>query len=364
MIKFADPLSEYHNLRAEIDANISRVLLSGNYVLGAYVENFETQFSSYVGSSHCVGVGSGLDALVLALKALDIGEGDEVLVPSHTFFATWLAVLNVGAIPIGVQVRKDTFTIDPDSIEAKINHRTRAIIPVHLYGNSCEMDEILFLAKKYRLYVVEDAAQAHGAQYKGRRIGAHGDLIAWSFYPTKNLGCFGDGGALTTDNAQIATKLRALRNYGSTEKYIHDYLGLNSRLDEIQAAILTVKLSHLDALNSKRAQIAEYYFQNIYNASVTLPKILLNQTQVWHLYVIQCEQRDKLKNHLQELGIPSLIHYPIIPANQTSILNLAQSSTNFVDDTGLTSKILSLPMHPFLSQRDLYTIVQAINTFQ
>lgn len=364
MIKFADPLSEYLNLRAEIDANISRVLLSGNYVLGAFVEDFETQFSSYVGSSHCVGVGSGLDALVLALKALDIGEGDEVLVPTHTFFATWLAVLNVGAIPIGVQVRKDSFTIDPDSIEAKINHRTRAIIPVHLYGNSCEMDEILFLAKKYRLYVIEDAAQAHGAKYKGRRIGAHGDLVAWSFYPTKNLGCFGDGGALTTDNPQIATKLRALRNYGSTEKYIHDYLGLNSRLDEIQAAVLTVKLSQLDELNSKRAKIAEYYFQNICNASITLPKILLNQTQVWHLYVIQCEQRDKLKNHLQKLGIPSLIHYPIIPAKQTSISNLAQSSTYFFDEAGLTSKILSLPMHPFLTQCDLYTIVQAINTFQ
>ncbi len=364
MIKFANPLAEYNALKIDIDQAIARVLESGNYILGNEVENFEYRYAEYVSSRFCIGVANGLDALTLCLQAIDIGEGDEVIVPAHTFFATWLAVLRLGAKPVGVNVDTDTYTIAPKGIGEKITKKTRAIIPVHLYGNVCDMNAISELATKNGLYIIEDAAQAHGASYESKRVGSIGHMTAWSFYPTKNLGCFGDGGAITTNDANLDRKIRSLRNYGSSKKYSHELIGCNSRLDEIQAAILNIKLNHLNEWNAKRKKSAMIYEKTLDSDLVVVPKFIKNQEQVWHLYVISSNHRDALKVHLDKNKIPTMIHYPVPPYRQASIKEKLINTDKFLKEDCLSNTILSLPMHPFLTECEMKTICDAVNSFR
>jgi len=364
MIKFSDPLGEYLETKHEIDNAIAKVLNSGNYILGDQVTKFEYEFGKYVSTEYCIGVGNGLDALTLSLQALNIGYGDEVIVPAHTFFATWLAVLRLGATPVGVGVDNFTYTINPELIKEKITKRTRAIIPVHLYGNPCRLDLIRKIANEYELYVIEDAAQAHGTTYNGKKIGSHSHLVAWSFYPTKNLGCFGDGGAITTDDKILADKIKSLRNYGSSEKYVHNHLGINSRLDEIQAAILNVKISHLDRWNLMRKNIAKHYTSSIEDNIVQLPYLSDTDSQSWHLFVIRSNSRDRLKRHLNNFNIPTLIHYPIPPFRQQSVRGFAKNNSEFELEECIANTVLSLPMHPFLTESDLKRVSDAINSFR
>jgi dTDP-4-amino-4,6-dideoxygalactose transaminase len=316
MIAFLSLHDAYLELKAEIDTAIHRVLESGWYISGPEVEAFETEWAAYCGAKHAVGVANGLDALVLALRALGIGEGDEVIVPSHTFIATWLAVSAVGATPVPVEPDPVTFTIDPSGIARAITGRTRAIIPVHLYGHPADLDPILALARAHGLFVVEDAAQSHGARYRGKRIGAHGDVVCWSFYPGKNLGAMGDAGAITTDRADLAEKIRLLGNYGSSRKYVHGLQGVNSRLDPIQAAVLRAKLRHLDAWTARRQALAAAYSTALDGLGLVLPRVAPNAEHVWHLYVVQTDRREALMQQLAEAGIGSLIHYPIPPHMQ------------------------------------------------
>lgn len=303
----------YLELKVELDQAVARVLDSGWYILGREVEAFEAEFATFCGAQHAVGMANGLDALHLALLALGVKPGDEVIVPSNTFIATWLAVSQCGAVPVPVEPDERTYNIDPCRIEAAITERTQVLLPVHLYGQPADLDPILAIAKKHGIYVLEDAAQAHGARYKGRRIGAHGNAVAWSFYPGKNLGALGDGGAVSTNDPQIADRLRLLRNYGSREKYVHEALGFNSRLDPLQAAILRVKLIHLDEWNARRRAIADRYQQEFAAADVGVPDVPDWAEPVWHLYVIRHPRRDTLQKALGEAGACTLIHYPVPP---------------------------------------------------
>ena len=271
MCHFLICVHAYLELKPEIDAAVARVLDSGWYILGPEVEAFENEYATYCQAEHCVGLADGLDALHLGLKALGVGPGDEVIVPSNTYIATWLAVSQCGAIPVPVEPDERTYNINPDLIEQAITKRTKVILPVHLYGQPADMDPILAIAKKHGLYVLEDGAQAHGAEYKGRKIGAHGDIVTWSFYPGKNLGALGDGGAITTNNAELADKIRVLRNYGSRVKYVNEVQGCNSRLDPIHAAVLRVKLKYLDEWNARRAALAEQYLQGLQDTDLVLP---------------------------------------------------------------------------------------------
>ena len=280
------------------------------------VDAFEAEYATYCGAAHCVGVANGLDALHLALRAMDVGPGDEVIVPSNTYIATWLAVSQCGATPVPVEPDERTFNIDPARIEAAITPRTRVLLPVHLYGQPANMDEILAIARKHGLKVLEDGAQAHGARYKGQRLGAHGDAVAWSFYPGKNLGAMGDGGAVTTNDPQLADRLRVLRNYGSRVKYVNEVQGYNSRLDPLQAAILRVKLAHLDEWNERRRAIAARYQSGLAGCGLALPHVPEWAEPVWHLYVVQHPQRDALQQALNDAGVGTLIHYPIPPHRQ------------------------------------------------
>ena len=317
-IPFLDLKAAYLELAPEINAAIARVLATGWYILGSEVEAFEQEFANYCGAKHCIGVGNGLDALALALRALEIGTGDEVIVPSNTFIATWLAVSHCGAVPVAVEPHPETFNVDPARIEEKVTPRTKAIIPVHLYGQPADLDPILDIARKYNLRIIEDAAQAHGARYKGRRLGAHGNAVCWSFYPGKNLGAIGDAGAITTDDGGLADELRMLRNYGSREKYVHLMKGVNSRLDPIQAAVLRVKLTRLDDWNNRRAQCAGDYLEAFRDSAFMLPHIPQWADPVWHLFVVRCLDRDALQGALTARGIGTLIHYPIPPHRQVA----------------------------------------------
>ena len=345
-------------------AATEHVLQSGHFIGGGLLEKFESEFAQYTQSAYCVGTGNGLDALQLALMALEIGPGDEVIVPSHTYIATWLPISRLGATIIPAEPDLGSFHIAAHNIQALITPRTKAIIAVHLYGMPCDMDAICTLAQQLRIPVIEDAAQAHGAQLRGKRIGSHGDIVAWSFYPGKNLGALGDGGAITTQNPDIAKKIRALGNYGSSKKYHNDYLGINSRLDPLQAAFLSVKLPHLDALNQQRQLIAAQYF----SALADIPQIALLQTpdyaqSVWHCFVIRCEQRDALQRHLAQHGIETLIHYPIAPHQQVAYRNhsISQQALPIAKRYGNTS--LSLPIHPMLTKAEISYITQTICDF-
>ena len=359
-LPFLDLKSLNAELRSELIAAFERVVDSGWYILGDEVSTFEREFAKYSGVAHCIGVANGLDALSLSLRAMGIGPGDEVIVPSNTYIATWLAVTHVGACPIPVEPDAATFNINPFLIEAAITPKTRAILPVHLYGQPADLEPILALARHHGLRVLEDAAQAHGAHYRKRRIGGHGDAVAWSFYPGKNLGALGDGGAITTNDPAIAEKLRELRNYGSKVKYHNNSIGYNSRLDELQAALLRAKLPHLDAANQRRAEIARQYCEELSGLSLTLPYVPDHADPVWHLFVIRHEQRDELARRLHESGVPTMIHYPVAPHLQPAYAFLGHEKGAFPISEALHQSVLSLPIGPTQSLSDTQKIIDAV----
>lgn len=360
MTPFLDLGAAYRELKTEIDAAIDRVLDSGWYILGPEVDAFEADWAAFCEADHAVGLANGLDALILALRALDIGHGDEVIVPSNTYIATWLAVSAVGAQPVPVEPDPATHNIDPDSIAAAITPATRVILPVHLYGQPADLDPILALARSRGIAVVEDAAQAHGARYKGRRIGAHGDLVCWSFYPGKNLGALGDGGAVTTNRADLADRIRVLRNYGSRTKYVNEVQGVNSRLDPIQAAVLRAKLPHLDAWTDRRRAIADAYAEGLRDSGVILPHVPEWVDPVWHLYVIRSPDRDGLQTRLNEAGVGTLIHYPIPPHMQAAYAEFGLAPYSLPLARRLAGEVLSLPIGPQLAMTDAGQVIKAV----
>ena len=360
MIHFLNLGAPYKELKSEIDAAVQRVLDSGWFILGAEVDAFESEWAAYCGSAHAVGLANGLDALVLALRALEVGPGDEVIVPSNTYIATWLAVSAVGATPVPVEPIPETFNIDPARIGAAITARTKVILPVHLYGQPVDLDPILALARQHGLRVVEDAAQAHGAKYKGKRVGAHSDVVCWSFYPGKNLGAMGDGGAITTDNAELADRIRVLRNYGSRVKYVNEVQGVNSRLDPIQAAILRAKLPYLDAWTERRRTIAELYAKELQGTGLLLPAVPDWAEPVWHLYVVRSSERDSLQRRLTDAGIGTLIHYPIPPHAQQAYAEAAHAADAFPLASQLATEVLSIPMGPHLHPEEALQVARAI----
>jgi dTDP-4-amino-4,6-dideoxygalactose transaminase len=360
MIPFLDLGASYSELKSEIDIEIQRVLASGWYILGPEVQAFEAEWAEYCQANYAVGIANGLDALVLALRALDVGHGDEVIVPSNTYIATWLAVSAVGATPVPVEPDPTTYNIDANRIEAAITSATKVILPVHLYGQPADLDPILALATKYDLRVVEDAAQSHGARYKGRRIGAHGDIVCWSFYPGKNLGALGDGGAITTNHSDLADKVQVLRNYGSRVKYVNEVQGMNSRLDPIQAAVLRVKLQHLDVWTDRRRTIAERYTEGLLGGGLTLPHVPDWADPVWHLYVVRTADRDTLQARLTEAGIGTLIHYPIPPHMQKAYADLGLAHDALPLARDLAREVLSLPMGPQLSLADAAQVINLV----
>jgi len=359
-VPFLDLKAAYLELQPEIDSAIKRVLQSGWYVLGEEVERFEQEYAAYCEASCCIGVANGLDALHLALRAMDVGPGDEVIVPSNTYIATWLAVSQCGATPVPVEPLEATYNLDPALIEQAITPRTRVILPVHLYGQPADMDPILSIARKHGLRVLEDGAQAHGARYKVRRIGAHGDAVAWSFYPGKNLGAVGDGGAITTDDPVLADRIRVLRNYGSRVKYVNEVQGYNSRLDPIQAAVLRVKLKHLDAWNARRTALANQYLEGLAETGMVLPHVPEWAEPAWHLFVVRSKLREVLQQDLTSAGIGSLIHYPIPPHRQQAYANAGWGPEAFPLASGIADQVFSLPMGPQLSASDVQRILTVL----
>ena len=359
-VPFLDVGATYAEIKEQIDLAVQRVLNSRIYVLGPEVEQFETEFSNYVSASYCVGVANGLQALELSLRAVGVKPGDEVIVPSHTFIATWLAATQCGACVVPVEPERDGFNIDPISLEAAINERTRAIVVVHLYGQPAQLDQILKIGKKYNIPIIEDAAQAHGASYKDVKLGSHSDIVAWSFYPSKNLGAFGDGGAITTNRFDLAERIRWEGNYGSVTKYNHKILGTNSRLDPIQAAVLRVKLGVLDEWNKRRVNIATTYTKELRHLPILLPKWEHGRSSVWHLYVIQVENRDFLRKALLKRGIETGIHYPIPPHTQPCYEG--QYGRLSLDRTARLSQcVLSLPIGPHLSSTKVEQVIGVLN---
>ena len=359
-IPFLDLGAAYRELQSGIDAAVARSLASGWHIGGPEVEAFEQEFAAYTQAQHCVGLANGLDALHLALRAMDVGPGDEVIVPSNTYIATWLAVSQCGATPVPVEPDARTFNIDPVLIEAAITLRTRVILPVHLYGQPADMDPILAIARKHGLRVLEDGAQAHGARYKGRRLGTHGDAVTWSFYPGKNLGAMGDGGAVTTNDPQIADRIRVLRNYGSRVKYVNEVQGYNSRLDPLQAAILRVKLAHLDEWNVRRRVIAQLYQTGLAGSGLTLPHVPDWVEPVWHLYVVQHPQRDALHQALEDVGVGTLIHYPIPPHRQQAYVQAGWGQGSFPLAERMAEQVLSLPIGPAMPETDVRQVMDAV----
>ena len=343
-VPFLDLHAAYLELKPEIDAAIARVLDSGWYILGPEVEAFEAEYAAYCEAEHAIGVANGLDALHLALLAMGVGPGDEVIVPSNTYIATWLAVSQCGATPVPVEPVEATYNIDPARIEAAITPATRVILPVHLYGQPADLDPILAIARKHGLRVLEDAAQAHGARYKGRRIGAHGDAVAWSFYPGKNLGALGDGGAVTTNDPELADRIRVLRNYGSRVKYVNEVKGFNSRLDPIQAAVLRVKLRVLDEWNARRRGIAQRYLEGLAGSGLVLPQVPEWAEPVWHLFVVRHPERDALVKRLNEAGVGTLIHYPVPPHLQEAYAEMGFGVGAFPVAERMAGEVVSLPM--------------------
>jgi dTDP-4-amino-4,6-dideoxygalactose transaminase len=361
VIPFLDLRAAYLELKTEIDGAVARVLDSGWYVLGPEVEAFESEYAEFCGTSHCVSLANGLDALTLALRALEVGPGDEVIVPSNTYIATWLAVSAVGGTPIPVEPDLSTHNIDVTRIEAAITSRTKVLLPVHLYGQPADLDPILALARQYSLKVVEDAAQVHGARYKGQRIGGHGHIACWSFYPGKNLGAIGDGGAITTNDPELAERIHLLRNYGSRQKYINEVAGVNSRLDPLQAAILRVKLKYLDDWTDRRRTIADLYTKGLADSGLILPNVPDWADPVWHLYVVRSSERDALQRRLGAAGIGTLIHYPIPPHMQDAYAGLGFAADAFPLTRQIAGDVLSLPIGPQLSHIDAVRVVQELS---
>jgi dTDP-4-amino-4,6-dideoxygalactose transaminase len=349
-VPFLDLKAAYRELQAELDAAARRVLASGRYVMGPELEAFEAEFAAYCGARHCVGVANGLDALHLILRALGVGAGDEVIVPSHTFIATWLAVSYAGARPVPVEPDTRTYNLDPDLLEAAITSRTRAIIPVHLYGHPADMDPINALASKHGVAVIEDAAQAQGARYRGRRAGSLGRAAGFSFYPGKNLGALGDAGAVVTSDAALADRVRILRNYGSSVRYTHEAKGFNARLDELHAALLRVKLPRLDEWNARRQRVASLYRQALADApALTLPSVAEGAEPAWHLFVVRHAARDDLQARLAEARVGTLIHYPCPPHLQPAYAELGFARGAFPRAERMATEVLSLPIGPHVS---------------
>lgn len=362
------PFVSFKPLEQELDDGLrcafERVYSSSWYIEGNEDKNFEKKFAEYCGVDFCIGVGNGLDALILILKALGIKEGDEVIVPSNTYIATALAVTYVGATPILVEPDIDTFNINPANIECKISDKTKAIMPVHLYGQPCDMDPIMEIAKKYNLYVVEDCAQAHGATYKGRKIGTFGDAAGFSFYPGKNLGALGDAGAVVTSNKELADKVRAIGNYGSDYKYHHIYKGNNSRLDELQAAFLSVKLDHLEKMNGDRRRIADRYLKGINNSEVVLPYVMADTVPVWHIFGIRTNKRDELEKYLNDNGIGTNKHYPIPIHMQECYKDLDINKGELPVAEEISATELSLPLYYGMTDEEIDYVIECINSFK
>lgn len=360
-VPFLDLNCAYHELQEELDAAYHRVMESGWYILGGELEAFEQEFADYCGVRHCIGVGNGLDALHLILRGMGVGPGDEVIVPANTFIATWLAVSCVGATPVPVEPDKRTCNIDPLKIEEAITSRTSAIMPVHLYGIPADMDPICEIARRHNLRVIEDAAQAHGARYRGQRAGALADAAGFSFYPGKNLGALGDGGAITTDDTKLAEKIRMLRNYGSQRKYYHDYQGCNSRLDEIQAAMLRIKLGTLDEWNRRRSEIAAKLTSVLWPVQSVQTPFLPDWAEAsWHLYVIRSDARDELQRRLAEKGISTMIHYPVPPHLQPAYAGQKLAGKTFPLSEKMAKDVLSLPIGPHMSGAQLELLLETL----
>ncbi len=361
MVPFLDLQSIQLEHRDQLAAAFERVLHSGWYVLGDEVKRFEHEYAAYCGARFAVGVANGLEALSLVLRALDIGPGDEVIVPSNTYIATWLAVSHVGATPVPVEPDPHTFNLDPARIAAAITSRTRAVLPVHLYGQPADMRAILDIAQRHRLHVLEDGAQAHGARLRGKRLGAHGDAVAWSFYPGKNLGALGDGGAVTTNDQALAERLRELRNYGSKVKYHNDVIGYNSRLDELQAAFLRAKLPHLDAANRRRTEIAQRYLNGLAGLDLVLPVVADFTEPAWHLFVVRHRRRDALAQRLRELGVATMIHYPVAPHRQPAYAALGMAQGSLPISEAMHAQVLSLPIGPTQSDAATDQVIAALH---
>ena len=358
MVLLTDLKKEYLSISEELNRNIRRVLNSGFYILGEEVKKFEENFSKYTGTDYAVGVNSGSDALFLALKSMGVGKGDEVITVSHTFISTVDAISRSGAKPVFVDINHDTYCMDVSKIEEKITEKTKAILPVHLYGHPADMDPICKLKEDYGLYVIEDACQAHGAEYNGKKAGSIGDMGCFSFYPTKNLGAYGDGGAVVTDNEEIKEKLIQMRNYGQSEKYHHDFVGVNSRLDELQAVILQTKLKHLDKWIERRRKNAEIYRRLLQDSDVILPVEKRFAKHAYHLYVIRSKNRDYLKKKLLQNDINAQIHYPIPVHKQKAYLNFNDFKLDTTDK--ICNEILSLPLHPWMDYEEILKVTDCL----
>lgn len=358
-VPFLDLSRVHATLEQELEASFRRVLKSGRYIQGPEVDAFEQEFSRHVGSKYTIGVGNGLDALSLSLRAIGVGPGDEVIVPANTFIATWLAVTQVGATPVPIDPHPNYYTIQAGDASRAITKKTKAIIPVHLYGQPVNLNDFDTLADAHRISLIYDAAQAHGARCHGKDIGAQGDAVAWSFYPGKNLGCLGDGGAVTVNDGELAKKLRMLGNYGSQTKYCHEIIGVNSRLDEIQASALRIKLKALTEHNQKRRAVAEIYLSELDREKLVLPEVPSWAEPVWHLFVVQHPLRDRLREKLHDAGIETLIHYPTPPHLQPAYLSEKRFDLPIAER--LSNTVLSLPMGPHLSEDDVSFVVETVN---
>ncbi len=360
-VPFLDLKAGYIEIKDELDAAYQRVMDSGWYILGAELEAFESEFAAYCGAGYCVGTGNGLEALHLILRAYGIGPGDEVIVPANTYIATWLAVSQCGARPVAVEPLESTYNIDPARIEAAITARTKAIMPVHLYGQTAAMDEVNAIAARYELKVIEDGAQGHGALFKGRRAGSLGDAAGFSFYPGKNLGAFGDGGAVVTSDRDLVEKIKALRNYGSQIKYHNEIKGYNSRLDEMQAAFLRVKLGKLDDWNERRRSLAERYLQYLDPDYYTLPVVPEWAEPVWHIFAVRSTRRDAVLQHLADRGIGAMIHYPVPPHLQPAYRELEIGAGAYPLSEIIHREIFSLPLWPQMSLAQQDYVIEVLN---
>ena len=343
-----------------MEAAISRVIDTGQFVLGSEVAAFEAEFASFVEAAHCVGTGNGLDALELAIRALRIGEGDEVIVPANTFIATWLAVGRAGGVVVPVEPVEASYNLDPERVRQAITPRTRGVIAVHLYGQPADMTALRSLADEHEIWLLEDAAQAHGARWAGRRAGSLGDAAAWSFYPGKNLGALGDAGAVTTNREDVADLVRELHDYGSREKYHHDRLGVNSRLDEIQAAVLRVKLPLLDAWNERRSAIASTYLTGLRDTNLALPEVAPDASPVWHLFVVRSRSRDDLKERLAAAGVSTQIHYPVPPHLQPAYVDMGLRPGSLPITESIHREVLSLPIGPHIERAQAEFVVESV----
>lgn len=359
-VPFLDLAASYRELQAELESAVLQSLRSGWYIGGEDVAGFEADFAAYTHTAHCVGVANGLEALHLALRAMGVGPGDEVIVPSNTFIATWLAVSECGAVPVPVEPDAQTCNIDVSKLLAAITPRTKVIIPVHLYGQPADMDAVLQIARQHGLLVLEDAAQAQGATYKGQAIGGHADAVAWSFYPGKNLGALGDAGAVTTQDAALADKIRMLRNYGSRQRYVNEVQGYNSRLDPVQAAALRVKLRHLDAWNERRAGIAARYSTTFADCGLTLPFVPVWAKPSWHLYCVRHPLRDALRDKLSAAGVETLVHYPIPPHLQAAYAGLGFDKGAFPLAEDMANTLLSLPIGPAMTEAQVNWVIASV----